>query len=80
MRPSEPPCGVVLYLPGDTREGHTFHITVEEWSGGWSLIRGESVRAPWLRASCTCGWQATDDQRTTIEENSHWRWLEHAKD
>lgn len=67
----------LLYLVGDKREGHTFHVSVEESSDCMALIRGEDVLMPWLRAACSCGWRAEDFSRFTIEENAHWVWLKH---
>lgn len=68
------PCGVTLWLTGYEQDGHVFHVVVEESSGALATMRGEDVEMPWLRAACSCGWKADDDQRTTIEENSMWRW------
>lgn len=70
--------GVILYLAGDERNGHTFHVHVEEGCGEHALIRGESVEMPWLRAACSCGWRDRHN-RFTVEENAHAKWLAHTQ-
>jgi hypothetical protein len=69
-----------LRLPGVEERGHVFHLRLEEPVEDCLALRsGRDVRVPWLRACCSCGWAARDDQRTSLEENSHWRWLQHAR-
>lgn len=68
---------MVLTTPCDERDGHTFHLRVEESSGSTAFVGGADVLMPWLRAACSCGWIANDNRRFTIEENAHWLWLEH---
>lgn len=70
-----PPTGVVLYLAGTELDGHVLHLHVEEGSGSYGTIRGEDVEMPWLRAACSCGWRAGEDERFTIEENAHHLWV-----
>lgn len=71
------PIAVNLYLAGDVRGDHTFHIHVEESSEAtWYSHRDdEDFYMPWLRAACSCGW--ADDRRVTLEENAHYWWLRH---
>lgn len=71
-------CGYLTCI-GDERDGHTFFVTVEGAAPGVALIRGDEVRQPWLRATCSCGWKATDDERFTIVENAHHLWLQHVE-
>lgn len=74
------PCRIQLGLCGDIRDGHTFFLQVEERSGSLAWMGGQDVDQPWLRAACDCGWKATTKQRTTLEENSYWRWCLHVED
>jgi hypothetical protein len=69
------PVHVELYLVGQEMRGHVFHVHVEEpVEGTLALHAGRDVRMPWLRAACSCGWVAVDDERCTIEENALWHW------
>ena len=68
---------LMLTTPCDEREGHAYHLRVEESSGSTAWVGGTDVLMPWLRAACSCGWVAPDEQRFTLEENAHHAWLSH---
>lgn len=73
------PVRLMLTIAGDERGTHRFHLRVEGPSGALGWVGGADVMQPWLRSACSCGWQAGDDKRVTLEENAHWQWIQHTQ-
>lgn len=81
MQQQRLPVRLKLGLVADERDGHVFHLHVEEIAeGGMAWIDGADCARPWLRAACSCGWKAQDEERFTIEENAYWKWLQHVNE
>lgn len=56
---------------------HRFRLTVEDAAPFEATMQGQRVRRPWLRAVCSCGWQALE--LFSIEDNAVWCWREHVR-
>lgn len=79
MTPPRVLVGPFYIVGASTRDGaHRFGLSLEEVIEGHThMVSREIVRTVWLRATCSCGWRAGAKQRTSLEENSHWRWEQH---